>query len=33
MLDASKAELKVQFTNTGFFDDSELNTKKQKLHP
>lgn len=31
MLDASKAELKVQFTNTGFFDDSELNTKKTEI--
>ena len=31
MLDAAKAELKLQFANTGFFDDSELNTKKGEI--
>ena len=31
MLDASKAELKLQFANTSFFDDSELNMKKTEI--
>jgi len=33
MLDASKAELKVQFTNTGFLMIQNWIPKKQKLHP